>query len=477
MDLTTKNRKAQELRSKAKAIRAEIADIEKPLTRAELDAKVAEALDLEHRANTIAEFTADDEVRRQGGEEVDIDLDTGAAAGEGEGAEGGKRATVKLTRVDGEGAGGKRVVRSATMSDRIADFAHRVQREFGDVRSFMKIAVAGTDPIRTAGQRKMIEEARTMTRAIIGDSGHASGGEVLLPLTQVAEIFALENVQQGIMQRARIYNVPGRELRIPYLLQTGGDGTNVRPMAGNIANVDIIGEGSTKTVREPKFGQRLLRVHKYAAITQSGDELLGDDFTGELPTTFVNAVGQQALNRVNEDVTVSGTGSSMPLGAIYPGAHNIGVTRASSSSYSTADIFGMYDRHTHGPGSFWLASRRSLGPLMALQLSSGSMITYLKSLGEKPQMQLLGLPVVLSDLPNTFGTQGDLSLINPDFYALALRQALTVERSRDYAFVQDLTTWRFIVRAGGIPINDGTYAYKYAGTAQVDSHSPFVYLD
>lgn len=474
MDLTTKNRKAQELRAKAKAIRAEIADTDKPMTKDELDAKVAEASALDQRANVIAEFTPDDEIRRQGGEQVDVD-EFGVPIDDGQ--DGAKRATVTLTRVDGEGAGGKRVVRAATMSDRIADFAHRVQREFGDVRAFMNIAVAGTQPIQNAGQRKMIEEAKAMTRAIIGDSGNASGGEYLLPLTQVAEIFALENVQQGIMQRARIYNVPGRELRIPYLMQSGGDATLNRPAAGNIANVDIIGEGSTKTIREPKFGQRLLRVFKYAAITQSGDELINDDFTGQMPTTFVNAVGQQALNRVNEDVTVSGTGSSMPLGAIYPGAHNIAVTRAGSSAFSTADIFGMYDRHTHGPGSFWLASRRCLGPLMNLQLSSGSMVTWLRNLGEKPQMMLLGLPVVLSDLPATFGSAGDLSLINPDFYALALRQALTVERSRDYAFVQDLTTWRFIVRAGGVPINDGTYAYKYAGTAQVDSHSPFVYLN
>jgi HK97 family phage major capsid protein len=112
-----------------------------------------------------------------------------------------------------------------------------------------------------------------------------------------------------------------------------------------------------------------------------------------------------------------------------------------------------------------------------MSLTSASLVTFLRDLNQQPQMMLLGYPVILTDLLNTLGSAGDFALVNPDFYAFALRQALTVESSRDFAFTQDLTTYRFIVRAGGIPINTGKYAYKYAGSAGVDEHSPFVYLN
>ena len=115
--------------------------------------------------------------------------------------------------------------------------------------------------------------------------------------------------------------------------------------------------------------------------------------------------------------------------------------------------------------------------LYALSLTSSSLVTFLRDLNGLPSMMILGYPVVLTDILNTLGTAGDISLVNPDFYAFALRQALTVEMSREFAFTQDVTTYRFVVRGGGIPINDGKYAYKYAGSAGVDEHSPFVYLN
>lgn len=461
--LVSKNRKAVELRAQAQALRDEIMDTTKEMTVDELKKKQDGINSLEARANVIAEFTADDEERRQGGrggmERIDAPDTTD-------------------TSINGSG---KKVLKRSTMAARIEEVATRVVEEFGDVRNFLKIAIAGRAPVENDKQAALIRECKTLTRAIVGTTGDVSGGENLLPLTQVASIFSLANVQQGILQRARAYNVPGRTLRIPYLIQDAAGSTTLdRPAAGMIANVSIVGEGSTKPVREPQFGQRLLTVYKYAAITQASDELLGDDFTGELPQEFTNAVGQQALNKVNEDVTIDGTGSSQPLGALYTsGAHLIKQSRAGANAIAPADLFGMYAKHTHGPGSVWFASRRTVQQLFAMSLTSASLVTFLRDLNSAPQMQILGYPVILTDILPTLGSEGDIALVNPDFYALALRQALTVESSRDYAFIQDLTTYRFIVRAGGIPMNTGTYAYKYSGTtsAKVDEHSPFVVLD
>lgn len=453
-NLASKNRQANELRAQANALRAQIADSTKTITTEELSKMVADISVLDQRANVAAEFTGDAEIERQGGTDGLVQI------------AGPENATEKRALV-------------GTMPERIKDFSTRAIHEFGSVRNFLQVAVAGTAPMQNQRQRDMVAEAKTLTRAIVGTTGDVSGGEYLLPLTQVASIFSLANVQQGMLQRARAYNVPGRTLRIPYLIQDdiAASTTLNRPMAGNIANVGIIGEGSTKAVAAPKFGQRLLTVYKYAAYTQVGDELLGDDFTGELPQEFINAVGQQALNKVNEDITIDGGGTTEPDGAFKASAAwTISVTRNTASTIKPDDIFAMYARHTHGPNSCWFASRRTVQALYNMSLTSASLVTFIRDLNQTPQMMLLGYPVILTDLLPTLGSAGDLCLGNPDFYAFALRQALTVELSREYAFIQDLTTYRFVVRAGGIPINPGKYAYKYTGTQGVDEHSPFVYL-
>lgn len=459
--LVSKNRQAGEFRQQAAALRSQIMDSTKPLTTEELNRMTADITTLEARANAVASFTADAEIERQGGEDTRLERVDNPDATDITGTRTHNRAKV-----------------SNKLAERIEQFTRRIQSEFVDVRSFLHVAVAGAVNGATPAQLAVINEARVLTRAIVGTGGDISGGEFLLPLTQVQTIFSLSNVQQGILQRARAYNVPGRSLRIPYLIQddAAANTTLNRPMAGQIANVEIIGEGSTKTVRQPQFGQRLLTVYKYAAITQVSDELLGDDFTGELPQEFVNAVGQQALNRINEDVTIDGTGTSMPLGALYPGAHNIAVARTTANLIVPADVFAMYARFTHGPNAVWLASRRTVQALYNMSLTSASLVTFLKDLSGTPQMMLLGYPIVLTDLLPTLGATGDFALVNPDFYALALRQALTVESSNAPGFIQDLMTYRFVVRAGGIPINAGKYAYKYAGSAGVDEHAPFVYL-
>lgn len=461
--LASKNRASQELRAQADKIRDELMDYTKSMTADEIRQKQEAMAALHARANVISNFTADAEIERQGG--------TGPGITPVAGPE--NRSDTRLQNRKGR----------MKMQDRINDLAERISAEFNDVRHFLSVAVAGTNPIENDTQRKLVDEARTLTRAIVGTAGDVSGGEFVLPLTQVQSIFSLANVQQGLLQRARSYNVPGRTLRIPYLAQTD-DGqssvTNNRPMAGQIANVGIVGEGSTKPIRQPVFGQRLLTVFKYAAITQVSDELLNDDFTGELPSEFVNAVGQQALNAVNEDITISGSdtsGATTPAGALKSGApYNIAITRKTASTITTDDLFAMYAQHTHGPNSVWLASRRTIQAIYALSLTAGSMVTFLRDLRGLPEMMILGYPLVLTDLLNTLGTAGDIALVNPDFYAFALRQALTVESSRDFAFIQDLTTYRFVVRAGGIPINTGRYAYKYGTTSGIDTHSPFVYL-
>jgi HK97 family phage major capsid protein len=443
--LVSKNRQANELREQAHALRSELANPASSFTAEEVEKRLSDIRAIEMRAQAAAEFTADAEVSRQGGDEG-------------------------LVRVDKSG--------EREQTDGMAgaiEQARGIMKDAGvkNLGQFIRLVSKGP---QNAAEQSALSRMDLLTRTITGST---NGGEYLLPLTQVAEIFSVSNAQPGIMQLARRYNVPGRSLRIPYLIQDTGTSTLNRPMAGSIANVTIVGEGDTKPTREPSFQQRVLTMYKYAAITEFGDEILGDDFTGELPQEVVNAVGGQAMNKMNEDLTIDGTGSSQPLAALH--ANNtarLSVFRSALNQFTAADAFKMYERHTHGPNSVWMVSRRVLAQLFALQTTNNTMVTWISDLRSKPQMLLLGLPVVVSDLLPTLGTTADVALVNPDFYAVGLRQALTVESSIHVKFIQDITTYRFVTRGGGIPLPTSTYAYKIDGSGnKVDAHSPFVVLD
>jgi len=441
--LVSKNRAAAELREKAHKIRHDLVDANNSFTAEEVERMTGEIRSLEMRAQAAADFTPDAEVARQGGDEGLVRVDTAERK---------------------EFAG---------MADAASEVRSVIANAFPNIGSYLRAIKHGTS---NAAQIAALKQADQMTRTITGST---NGGEYLLPLTQVPEIFSVSNQQPGLFQYARRYNVPGRSLRIPYLVQDEGTTVLNRPMAGKIANVTIVGEGATKPEREPTFGQRLLTMYKYAAVTQFGDELLGDDFTGELPSEVTTAVGGQIVNKMNEDITIDGTGSSQPLGALNNNNTSlIAVNRATASNFTAADAFSMYQQHTHGPNSVWMVSRRVLAKLFALQTTNNTMVTWIANLRDKPQMLLLGLPVIVTDLLPTLGTKGDVALVNGDFYAMGLRQALTVESSIHFAFVNDVTTYRFVARGGGIPLPTSTYAYKVDGSGnKVDPHSPFVVLD
>ena len=443
--LVSKSRQAAQLREQAHKIRHDLVDATKSYSAEEVEKMTSDIRSLEMRAQAAAEFTPDAEVSRQGGDSELVRVDTQAAP-----------------RTEFAG-----------MGDAMQQVRSVVVNAFPNLGSYVRAATRGPANQSEAAALKQID---TMTRTITGST---NGGEFLLPLTQVPEIFSIDNQQPGLFQVARRYNVPGRSLRIPYLVQDEGTTVLNRPMAGKIANVSIVGEGSTKPTREPTFGQRLLTMYKYAAITQFGDELLGDDFTGELPAEVTAAVGGQIVNKINEDITIDGGGTTEPIGALNAANTSLlAVNRASAGTFTAADAFSMYEKHTHGPNSVWMISRRVLSKLFALQQTNNTMVTWLANLRDKPQMLLLGLPVIVTDLLPALGTKGDVALVNGDFYAMGLRQALTVESSIHVAFVQDVTTYRYVARAGGIPLPTSTYAYKVDGSGnKVDPHSPFVVLD
>lgn len=440
--------KANTFRTQAADLRSKLLDESVPLTKDEMMKIEGEIMALEHRAATVAGFTPENEIESQGGLG---DLSTRTANHTG--AEPQERA----------------------YGAQIDDLRREVRSAFGGPNGMLLALAQRTLKPLNSRQQAVISKIDELTVRTISASDAATGAEYLLPLQQEESIFQVPVEVGGIFSSARRFAVRGRTLRIPYLVQT--DGTVNRPMAG-IADVTIVGEAASKTEFEPKFLQRLLTVYKYAGYTEIADETLSDDMTGDLAPTVQNVIGGQIVNKINEDITIDGNGSSQPLGAFNAANSSIYVqTRKSANSFKIEDVFNMYARHVLGPASSWYIHPSVVPQLMNLSLSGTTLVTFVTGLNGRPQMQLLGLPIVVTPLMAVLGTQADVALGNGAFYAMALRQALTVESSIHYRFRNDITAYRFFARAGGIPIPDGTYSYKAVNSVKQYAVSPFVVLD
>jgi HK97 family phage major capsid protein len=450
MALQQKSRAALDFRAKAEAIRAELLDDTKTFTKDEVEQKSNEMAALETRAALVAGFTPQEEINDQGGDEA-----------------------LRRSNIENENADED----VKDYAGQMEQLSKKVRKAFGGPNAYL-LALARRHVQPLSNEQEKIEkqvQGLYHRSTIVGASGDASGGEFLLPLQQVNEIFSIENTQPGVLQFARQYPVSGRTLRIPYAVQT--DVTKTRPMAG-IAAVSIVNEAADIPEVEPAFGQRVLTVYNWKAYTELGDETLVDDFTGQLASTVQRMVGGQVMNEMNGYMTLDGNGTAQPTAALYTSnGALIKVPRITANTITIDDVFAMFSKHTFTNNSRWLINRTALPALLSLKLSGNTLVTFLTGLQGAPQMSLLGIPIVMSDFMNAIGAESDFALVNGDFYAVAIRQQLTVESSIHYKFKNDLTAYRFKARGGGIPIPTAPYAYKSTGSALIAAHSPLVTLD
>jgi len=187
--MVSKNRVANELREQAHKLRSELMDASVQFTAEEVEKRTSDIRALEMRAQAAAEFTPDAEIARQGGD-------------------------AELTRFD---VADKNEFRN--MKDAKGEMRREVIKSFGSIGSYIRaVAKGAANNVEAEALRKLDVMTRTIT-------GSTNGGEFLLPLTQEPDIFSVSNTQVGLFQFAKKYNVPGRTLRIPYLIQDEGTST------------------------------------------------------------------------------------------------------------------------------------------------------------------------------------------------------------------------------------------------------------
>ena len=265
--------------------------------------------------------------------------------------------------------------------------------------------------------------------------GSATGGGNTVPTSFERQLYDfLENVS-GVRQVATV------------ITTTGGENLDL-PRVSAHGTAAIVGEGTALAEADPAFAKVTLGAWKYGQILQMSSELLQD--SGVDIVGFAAADLGRALGRASGSAYAVGTGSNAPQGVMTAIGTAVtggtGVAGVPTIANLTDLVYSLGDPGYRQNASF-LMRDATAGKIRNLTNTSGDFLWQPAVVAGQPD-RLLGFPVVIDPFVVATGTAAN-SVAFGDFAAgFVIRDAgsIRIERSDEFAFANDLATWRAILR-------------------------------
>jgi HK97 family phage major capsid protein len=303
--------------------------------------------------------------------------------------------------------------------------------------------------------------------------GTGSDGGYLVPPQHINELLMVEGSEAVVRPRARIIPMSGRSVTMPLLDQgdTPAAYWKLQYYGGVLSHWTE--EAGAKTETEPDFKQIELVAHKLAGYTQASDELLEDSGIG-LPSLLVELF-RGAINMREDFAFLRGTGVGQPLGILNSGVL-LTQARATANTIEYRDLARMMDQFLPSAYSeaVWCIDVTALPELLTMEDTAGNNVFIPNATGGIAQAMpgtIFGRPVIVTEKLPALGNTGDVLLANFKYYLIGDRRRTSIDSSIHYAFINDLTTWRFVHRVDGQPWLDSPI---YIDTT--NQVSPFVAL-
>ena len=295
------------------------------------------------------------------------------------------------------------------------------------------------------------------TSAIPGVATPTAGGNTV-ETSFVAKLYEHMIESSGILQAG------------PTVLRTSSGEALQIPKTTSYSAATILGEGAAITESDPVFGQLTLDAYKYGFGVQVSHELINDtsvDLLGFLARQSGRAVGNAFGAHA-----ITGTGTGQPNGLVT--GSSLGVTGANTvAGVFTADNlidlqFSVIAPYRNSSSAAWLVKDSTLGAIRKLREGAGTgAYLWQPSIQVGVPDTLLGKPVYTDPNVAAVGVSaksvifGDISA-----YYVRLVEHIRFERSDDFAFMNDLVTFRCLMRADGDLVDtSGAVKHFVGGTA------------
>ena len=273
------------------------------------------------------------------------------------------------------------------------------------------------------------------------------------------------------LYRYLIQNSAIRQTNVRVITTSNGDSYVMPTVSAWPSEATIVAEAGAIGTNDPTFGSATLSAYKFAFLWQVTNELIQDsayNILGELAFEF----GRQIANGTGKKFVV-GTGSSEPAGVVTKAGtvyQYVGGTPAANGPTYNDLVETMHKViPPYRQNSYWMFNDLTLKALRELKDGNQRPLWQpgLAGFGTDVPDTIFGKPYVIDPyMPNI--AVGATSIAYGDFSGFLIREVadLRLERSDDYAFNQDVVTFRAIYRCDSALLDThGAIATYKGGTA------------
>ncbi len=355
-----------------------------------------------------------------------------------------------LTELDGQIASGlaalEREKRADDARSRFESLGVDVHRTADDVeaRSF-----AGKVEQLLSGEIRSLDLPVPEFRGVDADmTGYVDPklGEPLLPKTVAATLVNYVRERSTVM-RARAQ-----------VIQTEGGAPVSLPRVTELSVAQIVGETQPIPVSSPRLGVAELGAFKYAFLVPVSSELL-QDMQPPAAVDWLIRQGADALADGTGAAFIAGSGNAEPEGVVTGATQT--VTAGAAASLGLDDLLdAMFavPAPYRANGTF-VVNDASLGALRKLTGTDGRFLWEPSAQLGGPD-RLLGHAIETDPAMPTVGA-GNRSVVFGDLaraYVVRIAGGARIERSDEFRWSEDVSTWRFILRADGAVVDERAVA-------------------
>jgi len=296
-------------------------------------------------------------------------------------------------------------------------------RGFGDF--LQAVRFNPSNPALQYRERVIDSEKRVMSMGVGAAGGFIVPEQFSQTMLQIDVASAIFRPRANVIPAG---DPPDAAITMPALDQSGANGV----YSG--VTVTWIAEGGDKPVTEPSLLEVKLEPQEVAAHVVVTDKLLRNSAAAG---ALISSLLRKAIIGAEEDTFLTGTGVGQPLGIIGAGA-SINIARAGALAIAYADIIGMYSAFMFGGRGVWIGSQTILPQLMVLA-DVGNHIIWQPNARDGAPGTLLGMPFLINDQSPVLGAQGDLVLVDLDYYLIKDGSGISIDMSDGYYFKSNRT--------------------------------------
>jgi HK97 family phage major capsid protein len=253
-----------------------------------------------------------------------------------------------------------------------------------------------------------------------------------------------------VIMRARLV---GPMLDIGTVLNTaGGETIEVPSLSTYSTSSTVTPQAGIMSESDPVFNSFVeLKAYKYGFLIQVSREMIEDsgvDLLGFLADQVGNAVGYNVNNALT-----TGTGTVQPNGIVTAAGSGITGGTGVSGAFTADNLIDLYYSLDGAarllPGVGWMANGASIGAMRKLKDTAGNYV-FSPALDGNNRDLLLGRPVFENPHMSNAGTAVKSVLCGhlPSYF-VRMVGGIRLDRSDEYAFNQDLVTFRATMRVDG----------------------------